>query len=149
MLKLKSLRAKFVFGVAVYALVVLMVIIAVIYFVIGGMLSRGALSEFSAHTERSANHTDSWLTEKLSMMDTIYRYFPFLPDDETKNSVLVSLTDSGANHYVGFSDGRSLHGSGWIRTPEWHPHERPWWAAAMGDRSRAVFFLSLCGCKNA
>jgi len=136
MFTIETIKVRFTFAVLVIVLALTLAIMAFIYFFVGGILADEVYDRLTATAGYSSQRIDNWFIERRVEVDVMYHIVSMLPDDEVTLQALIALVT-----YMGWNDEgeRSLHGSGWIRTPGWYPTQRPWWAAAMATPNATVF----------
>ena len=139
--KFKSLRTKFIFGMAVACMAVSIVSIVSVYLTVSNMLTRETLNNAEIALKHSTERIDGWLSEMRTRVNAMYHAFPALLDDEMKAEVLYrSYLQYGGNlvSYIGFSDGHIIMGSDWVPAPGFDSTTRPWYINADNNRGNTV-----------
>ena len=137
MIKLKTLRAKFVCSALVIVIAVTLAICWLIYFVVGGMLNQSVFDRVASSTEKSAQQIDGWFSEQSAIVEQMYHVMHGLPDDTSRRAVISQLYAISIP-YIGFTAGGVLCGCGWVAPGNW-PIGRDWFEATMANRGEITF----------
>ena len=128
-----SFPRKLVLGITALSILGLIVMFTIVNTFVRGIIYESVLGIAQRNKVIHVGEMDNWFNIAGQTVSSLATVFSNLPSEENFTAIaegFVAEYDFIENVFIGFADGRTINGAGWIAPPDWVSTSRPWYIAA-------------------